>query len=152
MTLYLDHAATTTIRPEARAAFEDAYDRFDANASGQHAQARRAKNALEDARERASEMLGTASPHDIVFTGSGTESDNLAVVGASLASESTRIAVSAIEHKAVLLAASSLVRFGYSVDTIPASPRGVIEPEAAHEAGTDRPGVVSVMLANNEIG
>jgi len=120
MTIYLDHAATTTIRPVALEALDDAYARFDRNASGLHAEAREAKNALEDARERAASLLGTERPHDIIFTGSGTESDNLAVIGASLASEGKVIAVSAIEHKAVLKAAESLTRFGYTVDTIPA--------------------------------
>lgn len=152
MTIYLDHAATTTIRPVALEALDDAYARFDRNASGLHAEAREAKNALEDARERAASLLGTERPHDIIFTGSGTESDNLAVIGASLASEGKVIAVSAIEHKAVLKAAESLTRFGYTVDTIPVSSSGVVPVGHAVSGEEPQLAVISVMEANNEIG
>ena len=81
--LYLDHAATTPMRPEVWAAMEPfVSDRF-GNSSGSHEVSRRAKNALESARERAAGFLG-CDPREIVFTGGGTESDNLAVKGAAL--------------------------------------------------------------------
>ncbi len=152
MTIYLDHAATTTIRPVALEALHDAYERFDRNASGQHTESRNAKNALEEAREQAAALLGTSRPHGIIFTGSGTEADNLAVIGAALASDSEAVAVSAIEHKAVVKAAFSLRRFGYTVDTIPVSPAGVADLDHVARGEIPRLGVVSVMLANNEIG
>jgi cysteine desulfurase len=91
--MYLDHAATTTIRPEALAALENAYDRFDRNASGLHEGSRRAKNALEESRERAAALVG-ARPHDVIFTGSGTEADNLAVIGTALGSSRESVVVS----------------------------------------------------------
>ncbi len=152
MTIYLDHAATTTIRPVALEALEDAYVRFDRNASGLHTEARRAKNALEEARERAASLLGTESPHDIIFTGSGTEADNLGVIGAALGSDRRAVAVSAIEHKAVLNAAQSLTRFGYTLDTIPVSSSGVVPVDGVVAGMGPQPAVISVMAANNEIG
>jgi cysteine desulfurase len=152
MTIYLDHAATTTIRPVALEALEDAYVRFDRNASGLHTEARKAKNALEEARERAASLLGTERPHDIVFTGSGTEADNLGVIGATLGSDQKAIAVSTIEHKAVLNAAQSLTRFGYSVETIPVSTSGVVPVDRVPSGDGPQLAVISVMAANNEIG
>ncbi|GMQ93630.1 MAG: cysteine desulfurase family protein [Acidimicrobiia bacterium] len=152
MTIYLDHAATTTIRPVALEALDDAIARFDRNASGQHAESRLAKNALEEAREQAATLLGTERPHDIVFTGSGTESDNLAIIGASLGAEGKAIAVSEVEHKAVLKAAFSLERFGYTVERIPVSPAGLVAVDLPGMADRSQLTVLSVMLANNEIG
>ena len=112
--MYLDHAATTTMRPEAVVALDDALARFDGNASGIHSEARRAKNALEEARELAAMLVGVQRPHDIIFVGSGTEADNLAVMGGALASDRRAVVVSAIEHKAVLGSAHALERFGFS--------------------------------------
>jgi cysteine desulfurase len=149
--MYLDHAASTTIRPEALAALDEAYQRFDRNASGLHEESRRAKNALEDARERAAVLVG-ARPSDVIFTGSGTEADNLAVIGAALASGRNRIVVSSIEHDAVLRAAYSLERFGFRVDELPVSSNGVVRVPVDLQVHDDRAGIVSVMMANNEIG
>lgn len=150
--LYLDHAATTTMRPEALEALDEAHHRFNANASGQHSDARAAKNALEDARERAAGLLGMDQPHGIVFTGSGTEADNLAVIGASLASQRRTVAFSGIEHKAVLNAAGSLKRFGYVLHVLPVTSDGVVDRDAVSLVAGREPALVSVMLANNEVG
>ncbi len=152
MTLYLDHAATTTIRPEALAALNDGLGRFDRNASGLHAEARRAKNALEESRERAAGLLGVDSPHDIIFTASGTESDNLAVMGVALASGRDSVVVSSIEHKAVLEGAYALERFGFRVAELPVTPNGIVELPVDPPVVHGSVGIVSVMLANNEIG
>lgn len=152
MTIYLDHAATTSIRPEALEALDEAYRLYDRNASGLHSEARRAKNALEEARERAAFLLGTERPHDIVFTGSGTESDNLAVIGASLASDRRAVVVSSFEHPAVMEAARSLERFGFAVDELPVTRAGVIDQGEIEGCLDSPPAVVSVMYANNEIG
>lgn len=150
--MYLDHAATTTMRPVAREALEGAINRYDRNASGLHAESRQAKNALEEARERAAALLGTARPHDVVFTGSGTEADNLAVIGAAVASDRDAILVSSIEHKAVIEAASSLERFGYTVDSLPVSASGLVSIASIASDDRPSPGVLSLMLANNEVG
>lgn len=149
---YLDHAATTTIRPSALAAMDEAYRAANANASGLHGPARAAKNALEEARERAAEMLGVARPLDIVFTGGGTEADNLAVAGVALASTRRDIVVSSIEHEAVLRSAEHLHRFGYTTRIAPVDgAASVAVDELVASVGRDT-AVVSVMAANNEIG
>lgn len=150
--MYLDHAASTTIRPEALEALEDAYKRFDRNASGLHSDARLAKNALEEAREHAAAMLGAASPQEIVFTGSGTESDNLAVIGAALASSGKTVLVSPIEHKAVLKSAQSLEQFGYQISLLPVSRAGVVQWSDSAPGDPSSLALVSVMVANNEVG
>jgi cysteine desulfurase len=150
--IYLDHAATTTMRPEAIEAVTAAWTSSFGNASGTHAVARRAKNALEDARERAAVVLGTERPHDIVFTSGGTESDNLAVWGAAATSGRRRIVVSAIEHKAVGSAAHALERHGYAVCEAGCGRDGIVTPEHVEAVVDADTAVVSVMAANNEIG
>ena len=150
--IYLDHAATTTLRPVAIAAIQRSFDSGRGNASGHHAAARRAKNALEEARELAAEVIGAGRPHDIVFTSGGTESDNLAIVGSALASERRGIVVSSIEHKAVLEAAGVLSRFGYSARFASSDDTGLIHPDAVGEIVGGDTAVVSVMAANNETG
>lgn len=150
--MYLDHAATTTIRPEAVAAFMQGLERANANASGTHAAARAAKNALEEARERAASLLGAARPDEIVFTSGGTEADNLAVVGAALASDRRTVVVSGIEHKAVTESAAHLRGFGYSWSIVGCDRNGIVGPGAVGAAVDDTVAVVSVMAANNEVG
>lgn len=151
-TMYLDHAATTTLRPEALTALEGAMQRANGNASGTHAVARQAKNALEEARERAAALLGGGRPHDIVFTSGGTEADNLAVVGAALASGRDGVVVSAIEHKAVLEPARALLRFGFDITEVLPDASGVVSADDVAAVLTEATAVVSVMAANNEIG
>lgn len=150
--IYLDHAATTPLRPEAKAAMEPFLAGEFGNPSGAHAVSRRAKDALEEARERAASLLG-CRPLEIVFTGGGTEADNLAVKGPALAGgERGGVVVSAVEHEAVLEPARFLHRWGCPLTVVPVDSTGRVDPDqvaAAVEAGT---AVVSVMLANNETG
>lgn len=122
------------------------------NASSQHGPARAAKNALEEAREQAAEIIGSDRPHDIVFTAGGTEADNLAVAGVALASDRREIVVSAIEHKAVLESAASLERFGYRVVTVGVDSAAAVAPSDVADAVTSETALVSVMAANNETG
>lgn len=150
--MYVDHAATTTLRPSAFDAMRSVMDDANGNASGTHAVARAAKNALEVAREEAAELLGASRSDEIVFTSGGTESDNLAIVGAALSQDASGIVVSAIEHKAVLEAAASLERFGYHTSLAGCGSDGVVAPGAVAHLVTDATAVVSVMAANNEIG
>lgn len=150
--LYLDHAATTPLRPEAAAAMAPFLGGEFGNPSGMHAVARRAKNAIEDARDRVAGVLG-ARALDVVFTGAGTESDNLAVAGVALA-EGRRggVVTTATEHEAVLATARHLERLGCPLTVVPVDGHGVVDPArvaAAVDAGT---AVVSVMAANNETG
>ncbi|GMQ98370.1 MAG: cysteine desulfurase NifS [Acidimicrobiia bacterium] len=149
---YLDHASTTSMRPSAIEAIRSFTETQHGNASGQHLAARRAKNALEEARERASHMIGAGRPHDVIFTSGGTESDNLAVIGTAMASERPRVVVSAVEHKAVLAAASSLSSRDRDVVLAPVDDNGVVSVRD-WEALVDIPtSLVSVQTANNEVG
>ena len=150
--MYLDHAATTPLRPGVWEAMEPfAHDAF-GNSSGSHGAARRAKNALEEARERAADLLG-ARPFEIVFTGGGTEADNLAVVGAALAGDGRGgVVTSAVEHEAVLESARFVSRLGCPVTVVGVDRWGLVDPDAIGEAVDDRTVVVSVMTANNETG
>ena len=150
--LYLDHAATTPMRPEvwdAMAPF--ASERF-GNSSGSHEVSRRAKNALESAREQAAGLLGCA-PSEIVFTGGGTESDNLALKGAALAGGARGGVVTvATEHEAVLEAAGFLERFGSTVQVVGVDPDGRVPVDSILSAVDDATAIVSVMAVNNETG
>lgn len=150
--LYLDHAATTPLRPgvwEAMAPF--ATDRF-GNPSGSHEVSRKAKNALEVARERAAALIG-AQPLEVVFTGGGTESDNLALKGAALAREGRRGVVTvATEHPAVLESGRFLARLGCPLTLVGVDRYGRVDPDEVAGAVADTTAVVSVMTANNETG
>jgi len=145
MGTYLDHAATTPMRPEAVAAMLPYLtDRF-GNPSGSHSVARAARLALDDARDDVAAALG-CEPGEVVFTGGGTEADNLAVLGGHGAVGGA-VVCSAVEHHAVLLACRSL-----EGTTVPVDAAGVVDLDALADALHPGVGLVSVMLANNEIG
>jgi len=150
--IYLDHAATTPMRPgvwEAMAPL--AAERF-GNPSGVHEVSRRAKDALEEARERVAARLGVA-PSEIVFTSGGTESDNLAIKGAALAGGSRRGVVTvATEHEAVLATVDFLERLGHPVTRVPVDGDGLVDRDALLGSIDDDTAVVSVMAVNNETG
>jgi len=140
---YLDHAATTPIRPKALAAMEPWLTEHFGNPSGMHSVARRARRALDEARETVAECLG-ARPGDVVFTATGTESDNLAILGAR--GDGT-VVCSAAEHHAVLHATQSV---GGRV--VPVTSGGLVDLDALQDALDDSVTLVSVMLVNNETG
>lgn len=151
--IYADHAATTPLRPEARAAMEPFLGDAFGNPSGLHGVSRRAKSALEDARERAAAVLGAAHPLDIVFTGGGTESDNLGVAGVALAGGGRGgVVTTAIEHDAVYETARFLDRLGCPVTVVGVDARGSVDPDEVAAAVGPGTAVVSVMAANNETG
>ncbi len=155
---YLDHAATTPVLPEALAAMTEQLARV-GNASSLHASGRAARRTAEQARERLAAALG-ARPSEVLFTGGGTESDNLAVKGIFWARREAdpqrrRIVTSPIEHHAVLDSVEWLAKHdGAEVTWLRVEPTGRITPEALREALGDGSDValVSVMWANNEIG
>ena len=148
--IYLDHAATTPMRPEVWEAMSPfAADVF-GNASGSHGESRRAKNSLEEARERAAACLGCA-PKEIVFTGGGTEADNLAVKGRALLGGRRPIVTTAIEHEAVLESARFCERMGSELRIVPVGADGRVDPDEVAGVSGDA-AVVSVMYANNELG
>ncbi|MFB3049737.1 MAG: cysteine desulfurase family protein, partial [Acidimicrobiia bacterium] len=149
--IYLDNAATTPMRPEASAAMQPYLgDRF-GNPSGVHAVSRRAKDAIEEARERIAAALGASHPLEIVFTGGGTDADNLAVVGSALASGGG-VVTTAVEHDAVLESARFVQRLGHPVTFVGVDGDGRVDPAKVIAAVDDHTAVVSVMSANNETG
>jgi cysteine desulfurase len=153
--VYLDHAASTPMRPEAVEAMLPFLAEHPGNPSGAHGVSRRAKTALEEARENVAERCG-AAPAEIVFTGSGSEADNLALKGAAWAARERAgldgVVTTQIEHKAVLGAAARLEHDGFRVARVGAGSDGVVDLDALAAALDERTAVVSVMLVNNETG
>ncbi len=145
MVTYLDHAATTPMRPECTEAMLAFLGPRVGNPSGGHAAARAARQAVEEAREIVADALG-AQPGEVVFTGSGTEADNLAVTGV-LARQGGIAVCSAVEHHAVL---NPVLALDGRVVAVHAD--GRIDLAALDTALDSQTGVVSLMLVNNEVG
>jgi cysteine desulfurase len=150
---YLDHAATTPLRPEAAAAMRPWLGERFGNPSGSHSVARAARLAIDEARDLVAAALG-ARPGEIVFTGGGTEADNLAIAGvAACRPDAGPPLCTAVEHHAVLHACHALGGTALPVDAA-----GQVRLDALEEAlraalaAAGPPAVVSVMLANNEVG
>lgn len=152
---YLDHAATTPLRPEVVDAMLPFLTGGHGNPSGGHRVAQRAKAALEEARERIAAVLGCA-PGEVVLTSGGTEADNLAVKGAARAARDggtgDGVVVSAIEHKAVLASAERLRTEGFRVGCAPVDPYGIVDADRLAGLLDEGTVLVSVMLVNNEVG
>jgi cysteine desulfurase len=151
--IYLDNAATTRVRSEVRAAMEPFLDRDYGNASSLHAAGRRARRALEDARESVAARLG-GDPKEIVFTSGATESNALAIAGAAeaLRPRGDHLLTSAIEHPSVLETLARLERQGWRVTRVPVSREGLVDVPALAAAVTPKTVLVSVMTVNNEVG
>ncbi len=154
--VYLDHAATTPVHPDVAAAMQRALAEGWGNPSSAHAFGREARRLVEDAREEVAALIG-ARPQEVVFTSGGTEADNLAILGvARLAREKGRgdhVVTSLVEHHAVLHACEYLEkREGFRVTYLPVDGHGMVDPDDLRRALTDRTVLVSVMLANNEVG
>jgi len=154
--VYLDNAATTAVRPEVLEAMlpylgRDAFG----NPSSPHRFGRAARAGVEEAKRTIADVLG-AEPGQVIFTSGGTEADNLAVIGCALAARDQggpfRVAVSAIEHKAVLAAAHAVTRLGGEEITLPVDGAGVVTEPALEAALARGVAVVSVMWVNNEVG
>ncbi len=153
MTIYLDHAATTPVRPEVVDAMLPYLTEVFGNPSSAHAYGRRARAALDEAHERLATRLNVG-PREVVFTSGGTESNNLALKGAAWAGKAHghRIVTSSIEHHAVGHTLRYLEKFGFEVVELPVDRYGRLDPDVVEAALTDRTILVSVMLANNEVG
>jgi len=156
--VYLDSAATTPVRPEVLEAMlpylgSDAFG----NPSSAHRFGRAARAGVEEAKRTIAEVLGV-EPGQVIFTSGGTEADNLAVIGAALAARERagggpfRVAVSAVEHKAVLAAAHAVTHLGGEEVILPVGASGVVEEDALDQALARGVAVVSVMWVNNEVG
>ncbi|HEX2309689.1 MAG TPA: cysteine desulfurase family protein [Vicinamibacterales bacterium] len=154
MRIYLDHNATTPPAEAVVDAMSRALREVAGNASSVHSFGQQAKSAIDEARTSVAGLLG-GEASEVIFTGSGTEADNLALRGAAEALEATgrrEIVVSAIEHEAVLNTARALARRGWTMTTLPVNASGVVTPDAVRDAVSDRTAIVSVMHANNEVG
>ncbi|MDR1803168.1 MAG: cysteine desulfurase NifS [Treponema sp.] len=152
--MYFDNAATTMLHPDALAAMMPYLtDRF-GNPSGVYEYARTARKAVEEARRQIAEAIN-AGPEEVIFTGSGTEADNWAILGAAEAlggGNRRHIVTSAIEHHAVLHTCRCLEKKGYIVTYLPVDGHGFVTPEAVEKSLRPDTALVSIMLANNEIG
>jgi cysteine desulfurase len=149
--LYFDNAATTMLHPDALAAMTPYLTDHFGNPSGVYEYARTARKAVEAARDQVAKAIN-AKPEEIIFTGSGTEADNWAVKGAAQARGLKHIITSAIEHHAVLYTCHYLEKHGFDVTYLPADREGFISPEAVEKALRPDTALVTIMLANNEMG
>lgn len=150
---YLDHAATTPLLHEVRAAMLEALEEDFGNPSSVHAFGRRARKIVEDARERVAAAIG-ASPAEIVFTGGGTEADNLAIKGAAhkMRGNGDHLVTTAFEHHAVLDTFEFLAHQGWQTTIVDVGTDGLVDPAHVAAAVTPRTVLASVMAVNNEIG
>jgi cysteine desulfurase len=154
--IYLDHNATTRLHPDARRAMAPFLDREWGNPSSRHAEGRAAREALEQARDRVARLVGARSG-EIVFTSGGTEADRLAVLGAALAARANhprraRVIASPLEHVAVEGALALLTARGFAVEKLRADPGGRVDPDELGRKLGDDVALVTVQLANHEIG
>jgi cysteine desulfurase len=154
-TIYLDYAATTPLRPEVREAMLPYLGERFGNPSATYALAASSRRAIDDARGSVAHILG-CRPAEVIFTSGGTESINSAIKGVAFAQQLARvgnhIVTSAIEHHAVLHSCQYLEKFGFEVTYLPVDHEGLIDPAHVARAVHERTVLVSVMLANNEIG
>ena len=151
--IYLDHAATTPLMPEAAEAMKPWLEGQFGNPSSLHLEGRRAKEAIDEAREAFSSAFGCLFG-EVVFTSSGTEAANLAIVGAALGSKNgrKRVLLGAAEHHCVLYTREVLERLGFVVELIPVTHSGQVLASTVEEMLGDDVLLVSVMHANNELG
>jgi cysteine desulfurase len=151
--IYLDHAATTPLAPEAREAMLPFLGEQFGNPSSIHAAGRQVRAALDVARDAIAQALNVEFA-EITFTSGGTEAANLAILGIMLAASPERyeLIVSSIEHPCVLKAAEFVRRLGKQVTILPVDGEGFVHPDALRESISERTALVSVMHANNEIG
>jgi cysteine desulfurase len=154
--VYLDHAATTPVRPEVlEAMLPYLTNQAFGNPSSAHRFGRAARAGIEQARREVAQAVG-AEPNQVIFTSGGTEADNLGIMGAALAARDRGgpvcVVVSAIEHKAVLAAAHAVCHLGGREVVLPVDRHGHVSLEALDAALGERPAVVSIMWVNNEVG
>lgn len=150
--IYADNAATTKLDIDAFEAMKPYLLDEYGNASQPYSFARKPKQALKQARAMIAHCLN-ADPEEIYFTSGGTESDNWAIKGTAFANAERRaIVTSQIEHHAILRACEAVERFGYPVAYVPVDKEGIVTTEALESVITSNTSLVSVMLANNEVG
>jgi cysteine desulfurase len=153
--IYMDYHATTPVDPRVLAEMLPYFtDVFGNAASRNHVFGWRAEEAVEHARERVAALIGAENPKEIVFTSGATESNNLAIKGVAefYREKGNHLITTVIEHKAVLDTCKRLEKQGFEVTYLPVDRYGMVDPDDVRKAITDRTILVSVMLANNEVG
>jgi cysteine desulfurase len=151
--IYLDYNATAPVAPEVADAIEPYLRGHFGNPSSSHIYGRRAHEAVDRARERVAALIG-AAPGEIVFTGCATEANNLAILGVARALRTTKrhVVTSTVEHPAVLAPCVRLREDGWEVTIVEVDEHGRVDPRAVARALRDDTALVSIMLANNEVG
>lgn len=152
--IYLDYNATTPVAPSVMEAMQPFFSRFYGNPSSTHSIGRAAAEAIADARAQVAALLA-CDAEEIVFTGGGTESNNLAIKGMLLGGAIAgggHLVISSVEHPAVAAPARFLERLGFDVTVVTADGQGIVRPEAVERAMKKNTRLVSVMHANNETG
>lgn len=151
---YLDHSAAVPLLPEVREAMMPYLDLDFGNPLSLHDWGDAPRDALEEARAKTATLIGTAEPEEIIFTASGTESNNFAVKGLTLAQQKKgkHIVISAIEHFSVMNSAKFMQNMGYEISEVPVDKNGLVDPENVRKAIRSDTVLVSIMHANGEVG
>ncbi|HPP54139.1 MAG TPA: aminotransferase class V-fold PLP-dependent enzyme, partial [Thermoguttaceae bacterium] len=157
--IYLDHNATTPIRPEVVEAMRQVWFRVFGNPASQHQFGREARRLLEDTREKMAALLGAQitglEPDRLIFTSSATEANNLAIGGigsARTGGQPGSLITSSLEHPSVLGPAEHLLDLGWRVDTLSSTPEGIVRLDQLQEWISPQTALVSITAANHEIG
>jgi cysteine desulfurase len=151
--VYMDHSATTAVDPAVTEAMLPYFSEKYGNPSSLYSIGRQSRKAVEEARQKVADLIG-AKKEEIIFTGSGTESDNLAIKGIALKNRNRgdHIITSSIEHHAVLHTCKYLEKNGFKVTYLPVSKEGLVDPDDVEKAITPQTILITIMHANNEIG
>ncbi len=151
--VYLDHAATTSVRPEVLEAMLPYFSEKYANPSSIYSMAQESKAAIDNAREKVAAAIG-ANPQELYFTSGGTEADNWAIKGVAYKNrdKGRHIITTSIEHHAVLHTCQYLEKEGFDVTYLPVDEKGFVSPSQVEDAIRDDTVLISIMYANNEIG
>jgi len=149
----MDHSATTAVDPAVTEAMLPYFSEKYGNPSSLYSIGRQSRKAVEESRQKVADLIG-AKKEEIIFTGSGTESDNLAIKGIALKNRDRgdHIITSSIEHHAVLHTCKYLEKNGFKVTYLPVSKEGLVDPEDVEKAITSKTILITIMHANNEIG
>ncbi|MDP3564556.1 MAG: cysteine desulfurase NifS [Methanoregula sp.] len=152
-TIYMDHSATTFVKPDVANAIIPYFTEHFGNPSSIYSIARESKNAIDAARVQTAKALG-ADPEEIYFTSGGSESDNWAIKGVAYANRKrgNHIITSQIEHHAVLHTCQYLEKEGFRVTYLPVDQYGLVDPAVLEKAITEKTILITIMYANNEIG
>jgi cysteine desulfurase len=152
--VYLDHSATSPVLPEVRDTMLPYLGELFGNPSSLHDWGDPAREAVDTARSRVAALIGAGDPEEVIFTASGTESNNFAVKGLALAQQSKgkHLVISAIEHFSVMNAAKALEKMGFEVTMVPVDKFGAVNPEDVKKSLRADTVLVSIMHANGEVG